>query len=250
MSPQIIDRPTLQPVTPDPYARLPLHVELFLLAHDDDNGTARINPQPLSVGLAGALLVELWLARRLVLGWELDPTRAWTSRPGHLTIIDPDPTGEPLLDAALATIGRQPQLRTWLRHFATTTLYQRLRANLTTAGVLRHVRRRRYVLARTDTYPATHYAWAVRARTQIRSVIHGYENPGKPIREQPDPQCAALCGLVDTLELAPFLYLADTSTTRLSKWLRHIVDQHDPTIRQIVTAVDATRGDLAIAAMR
>jgi hypothetical protein len=45
-----------------PRSVLPLHAELFLLAHDDDTGALLINQQSLELGLAGALLLELAFA--------------------------------------------------------------------------------------------------------------------------------------------------------------------------------------------
>ncbi len=247
---------TVHPHTPDRLARLPLHAELFLLAHDDDTGGPHINERCLAVGLAGAVLVELWLARRIAIGWTYDTAmRRWVRQVGRLTVANTDPVGDPLGEAALAAIRHTPrdhsQLRTWLRTFAATDLYERVRANMVAVGVLHRTTRRRYArLVTTDAYTAMHHAFAVRARAQIRSAINRYEHRHRPAHELPDEQCVALCGLVDVLELTPFLYLPDMPAARLRQWLRHIVDRHDPTIRDVIAAVDAGRGDLAVAAMR
>jgi hypothetical protein len=253
----VSEAPTVHGNSPKPMARLPLRAELFLLAHNDDTGEPRVNEQSLAVGLAGAVLLELWLAQRVEIGWAVNSlARQWQRHPGHLTLTNDDPVGDPLSDAALATIRHthhlahsQSQLKAWLRHFAAADLYQRVRANMVAVGVLRHASRRRYGLVKTDTYLAVHDAWAVRARAHIGSVTNGYEHPQRPGREEPDEQCVALCGLVDVLELAPFLYHPAISDTRLRHLLRHIVHQHNPTIRDVIAAVDAGRGDLAVAAM-
>lgn len=250
---------TVYPTTPDRMARLPLHAELFLLAHDDDTGELHINAQSLAVGLAGAILLELWLTHRIVIGWTVDTaTQRWIPQPGRLTSATNDPVGDPLSDAAIAAIGHtrhtprnHNQLRIWLRTFAATDLYERVRANMVTVGVLHRTSRRRYAgLVRTEAYTAVHHAFAVRARAQIRSAVTCYAHPHRAGRERPDEQCVALCGLVDVLELAPFVYLAAPATGQLQQWLRHIVGQHNPTIREVIAAVDAGRGDLAVAAMR
>lgn len=244
-------------------ARLPLRAELFLLAHDDDTGEPHLNEQTLAVGLAGAILLELWLSRQVVIGWSQDTfTQRWQRQPGALTIATDQPTSDPLSEAALATIrhtthGTPPpdHLRTWLRTFASTDLYERARANMVTVGVLRRSSRRRYGgLVKTDTYLPVHDSWAIRVRSQIRTIVHGYEHPDQPGREMPDYQCVALCGLLDVLELAPFLYQPAASDHQLRQMLRHIVRHHqqrtkDPTISHVITAVDAGRGDLAVAPM-
>ncbi len=242
MSTPTVDKArTVLPTAPDRLTRLPLHAELFLLAHDDDTGQPHTNERSLAVGLAGAILLELWFARHVAIGWTFDiAAQRWLPHPGRLTITTEEPAGDPISDAALAAIEHtrhvprnHHQLRVWLRTFAATDLYERVRANMVTVGVLHRTSRRRYAgLVRTDIYTAVHQAFAVRPRAQIRSVVNGYG------------------GLVDVLELAPFLYVPDLPVSRLRDWLRRIVRQHNPTIREVIAAVDAGRGDLAVAAMR
>lgn len=254
---------TMQPA-PDRMARLPLRAELFLLAHNDDTGEPHLNEQSLAVGLAAAILLELCLSRQVTIGWAIDTlTQRWQPHPGMITIIDGRPAGDPLSDAALATVRHtrhmahtQNQLRLWMRTFAGNDLYERVRANMVTVGVLHRASRRRALgLVKTDTYLAVHNSWSVRARGLIRGVMHGYQHPDRPGRELPDEQCVALCGLVNVLELAPFLYQPGMSDHQLRKTLRHIVHHHqqvtnDPTISGVITALDAGCGDLAVVAMQ
>ncbi len=245
---------TVYSSTPHRLARLPLRAELFLLAHDDDSGGPHINLQSLAIGLAGAVLIELWLAQHVVIGWRFDPMRRrWEPEPGRITVMTESSAGETLADAALATIRRtrrdQAQLRNWLRTFAASDLYERVRADMLIVGLLRRTTRRRYGFVRTDVYAAADTAWAVRVRAQIRSVVHGFEHPRQPGRELPDNQCAALCGLAWALELTPFMYHAGMSASRFQQWLGHIANQDDDAIRAVIRAVDAGRGDLAVAAM-
>lgn len=249
------EAPTVHSRSPDRMARLPLRAELFLLAHDDDTGEPHLNEQSLAVGLAGAILLELWINRHVAIGWEINMrTQQWQQQPGTITIATNRGVGDPLSDAAIATIrhtaygrGGHTHLRTWLRAFAGSDLYERVRANMVTVGVLQRSSRRRALgLVKTDAYLATHDSWAVRARGLIRSVMNG--------RDAPDEQCVALCGLLDVLELAPYLYHPGLSDHDVRRTLRHIVHHHarqhrDPAISEVVAAVDAGRGDLAIAAM-
>ncbi|GLI03653.1 GOLPH3/VPS74 family protein [Phytohabitans aurantiacus] len=256
--PTVDEARTVHPTTPDRLARLPLRAELFLLAHDDDTGEPTINIQSLAVGLAGAILLELWLDQRVAIGWTYNPLRqGWVPNPGRITIANTDPAGDPLGAAAMAVIRQtdhtppeQDQLRRWLRIFAATDLYERVRANMLTVGVLRRTSRRRLGgLVKTDAYLAVDTAWAVRARGQIRSILHGLAHPQHRHRERPDDQCAALSGLVHVLELAPFLYL-DLPNHQLNRLLRDLGERHNRTIHDVITAVDAGRGDLAVQAMR
>jgi hypothetical protein len=249
-----IEARSVHPSAPDRLARLPLRAELFLLAHDDDTGAPHINEQSLAVGLAGAVLLELWLAGRVVVGWTFNPrTGRWEQTPGRLTPYNTDPVGDPLADAAMAAIEQTQsrshnQLRMWLRGFAATDLYERVRANMVAVAVLRQSVRRR-LLVKSDVYTAADPAWAVRARGQLRAVVHRFEHPHRLGGEAPDDQCAGLCGLAHVLELAPFLYL-DLPNPRLRHWLGHVAANHNPTIGEVIAAVDAGRGDLAVAAMR
>jgi hypothetical protein len=241
----------------NPVAVLPLHAELYLLAHDDDTGKQLINEQSLAIGLAGALLLELWFAGRVYIGWVFDyKQQQWREAPGRLAVLRTDPTASPLMDAALAAVERTvrsqtggDQLRTWLRGFAATDLGDRVRANMIMVGLLRRTQVRRYVgLVRTETYLPVHERYPVLARAHVRDAVAYHERQARH-RAAPDNQTVALCGLTAALELAEFLY-DGRSTRELTEWLRYAVDEHDEAaIRAVVTAVDAGRGDLAVAAM-
>ncbi|MEU8263079.1 GPP34 family phosphoprotein [Micromonospora sp. NPDC048999] len=221
--------------------QLPLRDELFLLGHDDDTGHPHIHRQALALGLAGAVLIDLYLAGRIV----LDPTG--DTQPVGDRWLRPhsgQPVGDLIADTALAAIRHgqaAPPVKTFLRWFAE-DLYERTRAGLVAAGILRHTTRRRLGgLARTDTYLATDSKWVVVARARLRYLAAG--------REQPDNHTAALAGLVATLGLAEHLYLGDDTTT-LTTRLNEIAGQHHRSVRDITATVDATVGDLATATYR
>jgi hypothetical protein len=132
-------------------------------------------------------------------------------------------------------------VKLFLRGFAD-DLYERTRAGLVAAGILRHRTHRRLGgLTRTDTYLATDSKWAVVARARLRYLAAG--------REQPDNHTAALAGLVAVLGLATHLYLDDDTVT-LTERLTAIADQHHRPVRDLTAAVDAAIGDLATAAYR
>jgi hypothetical protein len=248
----------VHPTPLNPAAVLPLHAELYLLAHNDDTGKQLINEQSLAIGLAGALLLELWFTEHIYIGWVFDyKQRQWRKEPGRLAVARTGPTASPLMDAALAALERTvrihtggDQLRAWLRGFAASDLCDRVRANMITVGLLRRAQVRRYGgLVKTETHLPVHEGYAVRARAHVRDAVAYHERQSRH-QAAPDNQTVALCGLTAALELAEFLYDGSRSTRELTEWLRYVVAEHDEaTIRAVVTAVDAGRGDLAVAAM-
>ncbi|MFI6130283.1 GPP34 family phosphoprotein [Micromonospora sp. NPDC051141] len=221
--------------------QLSLRDELFLLGHDDDTGQPHIHRQTLALGLAGAVLIDLFLAGRIALDTTDDTGPGGEQR---LRLHLDRPVGDLIADTALASIRYAhptPPLRGWLRGFAA-DLYDRTRAGLQAGGILRHdVRRRLGGLARTNRYLPTDLKWPVVARARLHYIATG--------RSQPDNHTAALGGLIATLGLTNHLYLAD-DTAALTVQLRTIAAQHHQQVRDIIAAVDAAVGDLATAAYR
>ena len=83
--------------------------DLYLLADDAATGRPVIDQSHLELGLAGALLLDLALRRRIAV---VD---------AHVTVASEAPTGEPLLDGALIRIagdGRTHGPDHWVRHLA------------------------------------------------------------------------------------------------------------------------------------
>ncbi|WP_328654456.1 GPP34 family phosphoprotein [Micromonospora sp. NBC_00330] len=222
-----------------PIPRLSLRDDLFLLGHDDDTGHPHVHRQALALGLAGAVLIDLYLAGRVTLDPN-DDTRA----AGHQRVhphVD-RPVGDLIADAATVTIrNAHPLLRAWLRGFSP-DLYERTRAGLVAGGILRQYTRRRLGgLIRADVYLPADSKWAVIARSRLRYLAAGHE--------QPDNHTAALAGLVASLGLTHHLYL-DDDTAILAARLKAIAAQHYQPVRDITAAVDAAVGDLATAAYR
>ncbi|MFJ2081332.1 GPP34 family phosphoprotein [Micromonospora chokoriensis] len=219
--------------------RLPLRDDLFLLGHDDDTGRPHVHRQTLALGLAGAVLIDLYLAGRVTLDPNDDTCPA--SRQRIHQHID-RPVGDLIADAATASIRHaHPPLRGWLRGFSD-DLYDRTRAGLFAGGILRqHTRRRLGGLMRADTYLLSDSKWAVIARSRLRYLAAGHE--------QPDNHTAALAGLVADLGLTYHLYL-DDDTPAMTSRLKAIAAQHYQPVRDIIAAVDAAVGDLATAAYR
>ena len=80
--------------------------EILLLLLDDDGRFVPVQQERLSCGLAGAVLMDLSFALRI----DTDPNR--------LVVVDPTPTGDPILDPTLRRLaGHEPgsNARTWIK---------------------------------------------------------------------------------------------------------------------------------------
>jgi hypothetical protein len=220
--------PTARYDQPD---RLSLRTDLYLIAHDD-TGRPHLDKRSRATGLAGAVLLELWLARHIRIGWQDNPRHGtWQRNPGHITLLNATPTGDPITDAALTLLhnmGGSPAITDFVRRFATPGLYERVRGHLTTTGTLRTTTRRRLRFFRTQTHPPSHAGYPVRARTRVRDVTRLF---------RPNPYDIALAGLVTALGLTPYLNLPDNSPTRLHLRLAELIGPQHP-VHDVTTAIN------------
>jgi hypothetical protein len=99
--------------------------DLFLLATDASTCRPLVDTTHLDLGLGGALLLDLVLQQRVVL------------RDSQVTVIDPRPTGDSLLDSALSEIAaaKPHEPGHWVRHL-THGLRHTVKVRLVEAGVL------------------------------------------------------------------------------------------------------------------
>lgn len=250
MTVQVTDATRGVLATPHRFGRLMLRDELYLIAHGD-NGTPLINEQALEVGLAGAVVLDLWLAKRVAVGWVAGPQHSWVPTDGALTVCGQQPVDD-LGRVALAVIRHvsvaepsEEHLKQWLRGFAGIDVYARTQAAMTVAGILRRaVHRGRHV------YLPCEAAWPARARAMVREAANKRAEPDPANPGSGDLQLGGLCGLVEALQLTEFLYDPNLSTRSLARWLRQVLAEQHPDIQAVVGAVDSIRGDLAVAAMR
>jgi hypothetical protein len=219
-------------------ARLPLRSALYLIAHEDESGRAHLGQDRLSLGLAGAVLLDLWLARRISIGWRYDARQGVSVKvPGLVSVHAATPIGDPLSDNLLTTLwnsGGGQRLRDVLERFAATNLYERVRADMIAAGVLHRVSWRRYWFLRGEAYQPTHRAYPARARAAIRDLVDSFrENTD----EQLNPHVLALSALVSSLGLSRYVYGPDDDGSTFQQRLGYLADQQTgPTIRDVVAA--------------
>jgi hypothetical protein len=155
-----------------PVVEPPLRAELFLIAHDDETGRPHISPVRLALALAAAILLELWLDGKVQIGWRFVARQGvYQADPGLITVRDATATGDPLKDAALAMLWHSsfPRVHEFIRAFATTDLYERVRGDMIATGILRRTGRRGF-FRRADRYTAVREDQPVRARTRVRDL--------------------------------------------------------------------------------
>lgn len=160
---------------------LPLTQELALLAHDPSTGR-RHRPGFLEIGLSGAVLVELVLARRL------DVTD------GRVGILDPAPTGDAVLDAALATTaGEMPRRgQSWVT-LGSRGLRAPVVAQLVRGGLVEDRAVRVLGLVTGHRYPDR----SPGPRAELLGRLHAAVLDG----HDPDGRTAALAGLLHAAHL-------------------------------------------------
>ena len=188
--------------------RLPLRAEFFLLAHDDASGQEHLDRRSLCLGLAGAILLELWLEQRILIGKRyVVRDGRYTRDPGRITILDAERYGDPFTDAAITLLrrtGGPTYVTDFIRQFATLDLYDRVRGNMIAAAVLRRTTYRMFrFFWQRDRYLAVRPEWVVRTRAKVRSL------PRNGSESSPDMQTVALASLVTALGLTRNLFHAE-----------------------------------------
>ncbi|MFG6192317.1 GPP34 family phosphoprotein [Nonomuraea sp. JJY05] len=196
--------------------RLPLHEDLYLIAHDQ-SGKPLIHQSSMALGLAGAVLLEQAISGRV------------TVAGGHVTVSGDAPV--PMADGDVRFLIKKEA----------DGLYDRTREALLASGVLVRVSRRRLGMLPYTRYQLADIASVVRASSGVRSAVEGW----KP----PDARCAALCGLVAVLRLEAELYL-DQPANRLVGRLREIASAAPPVVGELVAVVDTLVAEAAVAVYR
>jgi Golgi phosphoprotein 3 len=165
--------------------------ELLLLSLDDETGVLRPALAPwLDTAEAGALLMDLALRNRV----DTDPDK--------LVVVDKTPTGEPLLDQALAIISEIPSGQAIDAYVAALARHgERFREaaleRLCGRGILKRKDDRLLWVFKTRTYPVIDGKAEREVKLRIFSILFDDEIP--------DPRDVVLISLVSACNLLPVL---------------------------------------------
>jgi hypothetical protein len=162
--------------------------DLLLLVTDDASGRLSAPAAQVDAGLGGANLVELTLRNKVDLSGEQDQ-----GKPGRITVRDPSPPGDAVLDAALQIVGAHQGKRpsTVIRPLSRNlrqTLYQRL----ADSGVVRAEQGRILGIFPVHRWPAQDASHETEVRRLVTQALVQ--------QVAPDTRTAALIGLLRALK--------------------------------------------------
>jgi hypothetical protein len=225
---------------PAPNLRQPLRVELFFLTHAE-TGEPLTHPNAHAVALAGAALIDDLLR----------PVERLRIVGPQVVVVNADVSGDPVADWVVRTLGghrgasvldrpqRSYSVRDAVRAIAVHA-YDRTAAGMYAGDLVQELKRRRLSGGRRR-YPPTDTGVIARVRGRLCSVLTGHTPP--------DPQTAALAGLVLALDLTSELYL-DGSGLDVRSLLKALVDwagRGMPEIQQLIGATDDLIAEAAVA---
>lgn len=206
--------------------------DLLLLLIDDASGRAVLDRTRLERALAGAVLVELAMAGRIAPAPAGGPVKA-----GRIVVLDRRPTGDGLLDEALARLADKPSRPARAVEKLVKGLRQAVLTRLVEAGFVREEHRRAIGVFPTTTWPAVRPEHEARLRAELRGVlVEG---------RAPDARVAALVSLLTAVDAVPkVLPVADRRA--LVRRARTVADG-DWAGRAVREAVDAVNAAVVVA---
>ncbi|MEU9891413.1 GPP34 family phosphoprotein [Sphaerisporangium sp. NPDC051011] len=191
--------------------------ELLLLAYRDDTGKPLIGSTELDAGLAGALLADLFVARRLGL------------EGGKVVVLDPAPTGDEELDAVLAHVAADHERKpaAWVSKIKSMALRKRLLSRLAGRGVLSERSTKVLGLFPSRSYPEQDPAVERAVRARLAGVLAGAE---------PDERSAVLIGVLNACKLDRKLF-PEADRRRVKEVVEG--DWAGPAVAKTIAAVNA-----------
>ena len=172
---------------------------VLLLLDDEEGAFLSVGKSTLELALTGSVLMELGFAHRIDTDLE------------HLTLVDPEPTGNPLLDGVLERIADRKEARStreWVETLSmeeTAATQEQVLASLAARGILKREQKR--LLPET-----VQHLWVFRSPRYF--VVDAKAKRAPEIRlvdalfsdEIPDVRDAGLSCLVDACNLLPVLF--------------------------------------------
>jgi hypothetical protein len=172
---------------------LNLAEELLLLGMDDKSGEIILSASTaLPYGIAGALLIELFLRKRIDMSNDI------------VVVRDETPTGDEILDEALHLLKikvTHESPKHWIRTFNSTidNLIDRIIEGLVVKGILKKIEKKILWIIPVDTYPLLDPMPEVKTRLLVREIV--LENL------EPDERTLALLSLIKSSNLIDELFL-------------------------------------------
>ena len=186
--------------------------DLLLLMYDDETGKPITGSPGLDYALAGAVLIELTLQRKLdITGQDSG------EKPGRLKVLDGTPTGEPILDERLSYVvnkpGKKPkdQIGKLSKH-----LRDQLLARLAERGVLQAEEGRMLGLFPVTRWPAKDAQHEAEVRAQLESVLK--------VGTSPNERTGALIALLSALNVVPKVITDAVDKRALKQRAKEIAD--------------------------
>lgn len=199
--------------------------DFFFVAHDSFSMKPRLSDRVLRLGLAGALVGEQVLFRRINL------------RGGRLRVVNPAPPRDALAHTVLDHLLAEPgvtAVQDWLRFFAQDA-YERVSQRLIREGHV-HVRQERRLLRTVTVFEPTTTTRAGWPESRLASQL----SAGLAL-EPPD---VVLAGLVEATGLDAYV-LTDTPP-HARPYLRRVVTSLPPSLRAVVDQTAAAVGDVVL----
>lgn len=211
-------RPTWAPI------ELLLADDFFLAAHDDVTGKMRLTDRGVGIGLAGALLAELVLFRKITL------------QRAHVLVIDRRPVPDALAHLVLEDVLGEPEpraVRDWLRYLGRNA-YELVGQRMVREGLVRLAETRRFrrpagfrpVDLNAAAWPMVRLAQKLGRREQLML---------------PD---IVLAGLIGATGLDR--YLRAEAITEIIDYRSHLVSGLPAPLRVLVAETEAAIGDAVL----
>ncbi|MFF0343815.1 GPP34 family phosphoprotein [Kribbella sp. NPDC004875] len=159
--------------------------DLLLLLYDDETGKPIAGSPGLDYALAGAVLIELTLSRKLDINDR-----------GRLEVLDGAPTGDPILDERLSYVASKPGKKPKDQVGALSKrLRDQLLARLADRGVLEADQGKVLGLFPVKRWPAKDARHEEEVRAKLESVLK--------VGTTPDERTGALIALLSALNVVP-----------------------------------------------
>jgi Golgi phosphoprotein 3 GPP34 len=219
-----------------PPAPVRLADQLFLAAHDHDTGhlQTRLHKAGMELGLAGALLCELVLERRIDV------------QQGRVVLVSRAPIPDILAQTVLEDIvtelhvAKQPHtVRVWLVYLSHSSVTQ-VRNRLCFTGILREVPGRRWWGGAANKYRAADINQALGPEAAVHSLLtHGQaSNNSLP--------ALTFAALADACGLLPKLTWWRDQKVGVRRRLGQLRDQLPPPLKELVDQTEAAVGDAVV----